>query len=69
MTWPGARLFIRIHPNSRKASGKTAVTIVSSSSEPALRKPVYIFTACCARAASGHTAAPPTVAKNFRRSM
>src|SRR5262245_7490085 len=24
---------------------------------------------CCARAASGHAAAPPSVAKNFRRSM
>src|SRR5262249_39443865 len=24
---------------------------------------------CCARAASGHTAAPPSVAKNFRRPM
>jgi hypothetical protein len=25
--------------------------------------------ACCARAAIGHAAAPPSVAKNFRRSM
>jgi hypothetical protein len=25
--------------------------------------------ACCARAASGHAAAPPSVAKNFRRPM
>jgi hypothetical protein len=24
---------------------------------------------CCARAASGQTAAPPSAAKNFRRSM
>jgi hypothetical protein len=24
---------------------------------------------CCARAASGHAAAAPSVAKNFRRSM
>jgi hypothetical protein len=24
---------------------------------------------CCARAASGHAAAPPSVAKNFRRAM
>jgi len=24
---------------------------------------------CCALAASGHAAAPPSVAKNFRRSM
>jgi hypothetical protein len=24
---------------------------------------------CCARAASGHAAAPPSAAKNFRRSM
>jgi hypothetical protein len=28
-----------------------------------------ILPACCARAASGHAAALPTAAKNFRRSM
>jgi hypothetical protein len=31
-------------------------------------KPI-VGTACCARAVSGHAAAPPSVAKNFRRSM
>src|SRR5262249_42369601 len=28
-----------------------------------------IFSPCCARAASGHAVAPPSVAKNFRRAM
>jgi hypothetical protein len=43
--------------------------VASSSSEPGVRKPiVYIFPACCARAASGHAAAaPPSAARNFRR--
>jgi hypothetical protein len=27
------------------------------------------FDGCCPRAASGHAAAPPSVAKNFRRPM
>jgi hypothetical protein len=35
-----------------------------------LRKPITDIAGCCARAARGHvTAAPPSVAKNFRRSM
>jgi len=33
-------------------------------------KPTVGIAACCARAASGHAAAaPPSVAKSFRRSM
>jgi len=38
----------------------------------ALRNPITGIAACCARAASGHAAAPAplsSVAKNFRRSM
>jgi len=35
---------------------------------PLLTKPITV-TACSARAASGHAAAPPSVAKNFRRWM
>jgi hypothetical protein len=31
--------------------------------------PITGITGCCACAASGHAAAPPSVAKNFRRSM
>jgi hypothetical protein len=34
-----------------------------------LRNPITGIAGCCARAASGHAAAPPSVAKNFRRSM
>jgi hypothetical protein len=31
--------------------------------------PITGIAACCARAACGHATAPPSVAKNFRRSM
>jgi hypothetical protein len=34
-----------------------------------MRNPTTGIAGCCARAASGHAAAPPSVAKNFRRSM
>jgi hypothetical protein len=35
-----------------------------------LRNPITGIASCCARAASGHAAAaPPSVAKNFRRSI
>jgi hypothetical protein len=35
-----------------------------------LRKPITGVAGCCARAVSGHAAAaPPSVAKNFRRPM
>ena len=35
---------------------------------PALRMPtIYLFPACCARAASGHAAAPPSSVMNSRR--
>jgi hypothetical protein len=34
-----------------------------------LRNPITGIAGCCARAASGHATAPPSVAKNFRRSM
>jgi hypothetical protein len=36
---------------------------------PLLRNPITGTAGCCARAASGHVAAPPSVAKNFRRPM
>jgi hypothetical protein len=35
----------------------------------ACRNPITGIAAGCARAASGHVAAAPSVAKNFRRSM
>jgi hypothetical protein len=34
-----------------------------------LRNPITGMPRCCARAASGHAAAPPSVVKNFRRPM
>jgi len=37
--------------------------------EAASRNPITGIAACCARAASGHAAAPPSVTKNVRRSM
>src|SRR5262249_47047917 len=59
-----------IVPNFGKTSAR-AVRPGEGGPEPALRKPIgRIFPACCARAANGHAAAPPSsVAKNFRRSM
>jgi hypothetical protein len=33
------------------------------------RNPITGIAGCCARTASGHAAAPPSVAKNFRRPM
>jgi hypothetical protein len=37
--------------------------------DPLLRKPITGMVGCCARAASGHAAAPPTAASNSRRPM
>ena len=37
--------------------------------EPALRNPITGIAVCCARAASGHAAAPPSAAINSRRPM
>jgi hypothetical protein len=37
--------------------------------EKAPRYPITGIAGCCARAASGHAVAPPSVAKNFRRPM
>jgi hypothetical protein len=34
-----------------------------------MRNPTTGIFGCCARAASGHAAAPPSVDKNFRRAM
>src|SRR5262245_27229417 len=43
---------------------------VSDSGTPRLKYPITGIAGCCARAASGHAAAaPPSVAKNFRRAM
>jgi hypothetical protein len=42
---------------------------VSESGDPLFKYPITGIADCCARAASGHAAAPPSMAKNFRRSM
>jgi len=39
------------------------------SDDPKLRNPITGMVACCARATSGHAAAPPTSEMNSRRLM
>src|SRR5262249_52074996 len=46
-----------------------AIWSTEVSSAPNPRNPITGIAGCCARAARGHAAAPPSVAKNFRRSM
>jgi hypothetical protein len=44
--------------------------LVVTGADKLLRNPITGIPVCCARAASGHAAAaPPSLAKNFRRSM
>src|SRR5262249_30680618 len=40
-----------------------------ASNDPALTNPITGIAVCCARAASGHAAAPPSAASNSRRPM
>jgi hypothetical protein len=59
-------LAIRITGNQLRAGRAFA----GVSMDEALRYPITGIAGCCARAANGHAAAaPPSVAKNFRRSM
>ncbi len=60
-----------IQPSSRNRCTKAATHWPWDEGVPATRNPmVGSLAACCARAASGHVAAaPPSVAKNFRRPM
>ena len=44
-------------------------SLVAVADDPPLRNPIIGIACCCARAASGHAAAPPSVAKNLRRAM
>jgi hypothetical protein len=37
--------------------------------DPLFMNPTTGIAGCCARATTGHAPAPPSVAKNFRRSM
>jgi hypothetical protein len=46
------------------------ITLVAAAADVPCSTPIRrTRSACCARAASGHATAPPSVAKNFRRSM
>jgi hypothetical protein len=58
-------------PSSCSRCAKAATHGLQADGVPAPKNPmVGSLPACCARAASGHaTAAPPSVAKNFRRPM
>src|SRR5262249_5899850 len=47
---------------------RNAATLTDVSGPPE-RNPTTDIAGCCARAASGHAAAPPSVAKKFRRPM
>src|SRR5215831_13040303 len=61
-------LTVSFHLNGYCAQDQT--DRVSTAGERLLSSPITGIAGCCARAASGHaTAAPPTVAKNFRRPM
>jgi hypothetical protein len=53
-----------------EALAEGATTRAESSADRELKNPIAGNAGCCARAASGHAAAaPPSVAKNFRRPM
>ena len=41
--------------------------MTDGSGDPALRNPITGIAGCCARAASGHAAAPPSSVMNSRR--
>jgi hypothetical protein len=56
-------------PVSFEPSRKPGVRCAIAADEPAYRYPTVGIAGCCARAALGHAAAPPSVARNFRRLM
>src|SRR5262249_12735364 len=56
-------------PASARPSLKAATRCAHSASDPGLRNPTTGIAACCARAASGHAAAPPMSVMNSRRLM
>ena len=61
---------IRSADGSARNASEKAFDDAGVISLPAVKMAIrYILPACCARAASGHAAAPPSVAKNFRRLM
>jgi hypothetical protein len=61
-----------VQPNSCSPCRNVPTRAIDSGSSAAvlMNTPMRrMRSACCARAASGHAAAPPSVAKNFRRRM
>jgi len=59
-----------IQPSSPRRRTRAATQLLRAAAEPALKKPmVGSFAGCCARAASGHAAAPPRSVMNVRRFM
>jgi hypothetical protein len=54
-------------PNSHPCAKRIFVIAITSRVEPGPRKPITRTLACCARAASGHAAAPPSSVMKSRR--
>jgi hypothetical protein len=57
------------YPVSLKPLRNASRFLTLACAERDARNPITGIAGCCARAASGHAAAPPSVAKNFRRAM
>jgi hypothetical protein len=57
------------YPVSLKPLRNASRSLTLTCAELDPRNPITGIVDCCARVASGHVAAPPSVAKNFRRSM
>jgi hypothetical protein len=58
-----------INPASRRPRRNAATRSLDSLGERLLRNPITGIAGCCARAASGHAAAPPSSEMNSRRLM
>src|SRR5262249_51550158 len=54
-------------PVSPRPLRKAAAICAYSQDDPPLRNPIIGIAVCCARAASGHAAAPPSSVMNSRR--
>ena len=57
------------NPDSLRPCRKAATTPEDSLGDRLLRNPITRIAACCARAASGHAAAPPMILMKSRRLM
>src|SRR5262245_5663963 len=74
--WPSSQWYSTVTfwpstvPVSLRPLRNAATLRALASADPSRINPITRIAGCCARAASGHaTAAPPSVAKNFRRAM